>query len=154
MLFYLKNAIKMNNKEIIKDILIEELSKCNNFNYKLKFNRLHLTVNTKKLYQSLIDNSFGFEGGINSKWRFKQYMSKNFYILTDIWSKIEKETQLKYTEIQSILKDILEETFKIKGITPYRRLSVDARHMEEAFKIKGITPATNIFSQRSINIGR
>jgi len=53
----------MNNKEIIKDILV----KCNNFNYYVDIGNLELKINTKKLNQILIDNSYYFEGGIKEK---------------------------------------------------------------------------------------
>jgi len=109
----------MNNKQIIKNILIEELSKCNNFNYEIKIDKLNLFVNTKVLFRILLDNSFRFEGGINSKWMFRQYENKNFYLsYNGIWSKFEEKTKLQYTDIQSIVKDVLEEGFKFKGITP------------------------------------
>jgi len=108
----------MNNKEIIKNILVEELSKCNNFNYYIKIDNLYLSVNTKKHYQMLVDNSYSFEGWIGSSLLFKQYESKNCYITNiDIWLKFEEETQLKYPKIQSIVKEVLEEGFKLKGIT-------------------------------------
>jgi len=115
------NTIKMNNKQFIKDILIEEISKCNNFNYKIEIGNLNLIVNTKKLYHSLIDNSFYFEGGVGSECRFEKYESKYFFISYNIWSKFELETGLKYDEIQSIVKYVLEKNFKIKGIIPQER---------------------------------
>jgi len=125
----------MNNKEIIKNILIEELSKCNNFNYYFYIGQLNLIVNTKKPYQILVDNSSQFEGGINSKCIFEKFENKKIYLsYYDIWSKIEKKTELKYIEIQSIVKYILEDNFKIKGIIPRWMI------LEESFKIKGITP--------------
>jgi len=108
----------MNNKEIIKDILVKELSKCNNFNYYVDIGNLKLTINTKKLYHSLINNSYYFEGCIHSKWIFDIFESKNLYLSNNIWSKFEDETQLKYPKIQSIVKNVLEENFKIKGIIP------------------------------------
>jgi len=137
----------MNNREIIKDILIEEISKCNNFNYQIKINNLKLVVNTKKFYQILIDNSYSFEGGIGSNRLFKKYEkyeSKIFHLShNDIWSKFEDKTKLKYREIQSIVKDILEESFKIKGITPGRLYHYSSIKLEEGLKIKGITPRTS-----------
>jgi len=140
----------MNNKEIIRNILIEELSKCNNFNYEIKIGDLKIIINTKKLNQILIDNSSYFEGGINSKWRFKQYESKSFYLsYNDIWSKFEIKTGLEYIEIQSIVKDVLEEDFKIYGITAYESYYKHPIQLEEDFKLKGIIPLfhwTRIFT--------
>jgi len=103
------------NKEIIRDILVEELSKCNNFNYKIEIGNLKLKINTKKCYQILIDKSSQFEGGIDSNRLFKQYESKSFYILkSDIWSKFEEKIQqLDFIEIQSIVKKVLEENISI-----------------------------------------
>jgi len=107
------------NKEIIRDILVEELSKCNIFNYYIDIGNLNLVVNTKKHYQMLVDNSYFFEGGIGSNHLFKCYESKKLYLSNNIWSKYEEETQLDFVDIQSIIKDILEETFKIKGLIPH-----------------------------------
>jgi len=109
----------MNNRQIIKDILVEELSKCNNFNYRIEIGNLNLIVNTNKLNHILIDNSSWFEGVIDSEWLFSQYENKYFYIsYVYFFSKIEDKIKLKYDEIKSDVKDVLEETFKIKGITP------------------------------------
>jgi len=133
----------MNNKQIIKNILFEELSMCNNFNYHIEIGNLYLIVNTKKLYQSLFDNSFRFEGGIDSKVLFKQYESKNLYLsYYDIWSKFEKKTQLRYIEIQSIVKDVLEEGFKLKNIIPFETAWEVAKTLEEGFKLNNIIPST------------
>jgi len=146
----------MNNKEKIKKILIEELSKCNNFNYYIEIGNLYLTINTKKLYQSLIDNSFYFEGGIDSKVLFKQYESKNLYLsYYDIWSKFEKKTQLKYLEIQSIVKDVLEEGFSFSNVYydvnySKQRLTNRGMLLGKRFKLKGITPM--IYYSHSSNI--
>jgi len=145
----------MNNKEIIRNILIEELSKCNNFNYYVKIGNLKIIVNAKKHYQILIDNSFYFEGGINSKWIFEshkiKYLKIKYLYLSydNIWSKFEKEIKLKYLEIQSIVKDVLEEGFKLKSITPIALSHVAFPGLEEGLKIKGITPAS--FGFDSIN---
>jgi len=130
----------MNNKKIIKDILIEELSKCNNFNYYIYNKSLTLKVNTKKLYQILVDHSHYFEGGVGSEWRLDCYKNKYFYIsYYDIWSKFEKETKLQCSEIKSIVKDVFEEGFKLKGITPEIRIINADLTLEEGFKLKGIT---------------
>jgi len=150
----------MNNKQIIKEIIIEEFSKCNNFNYQIEIGNLYLSVNTKKLYPSLINNSSYFEGGVESEWRFEKYKSKNFYLsYNGIWSKFEEKTKLQYTEIQSIVKDVLEEGFKLKEITPILLIlaniffSIGRKafklkgyffpeivELRESFKIKGISP--------------
>jgi len=141
----------MNNKQIIKDILIEEFSNCNNFNYYIKIDKLNLFVNTKVLFRILIDNSSWFEGGIDSKRLFKQYENRFFYVsYNDIWSKFEKETKLKYLEIQSIVKDILEEGFKIKGITPQSYVPFKIMLFEEGFKIKGIASNRAVGTEYSL----
>jgi len=127
------------NKQIIKDILVKELSKCNIFNYYIDIGNLNLVVNTKKHYQMLIDNSYFFEGGIGSNHLFKCYESKNLYLSNNIWSKFENKAQLDFVDIQSIIKDVLEETFKLKGITPRFYQIPLHRSLEEAFKLKGIT---------------
>jgi len=134
----------MNNKEIIRNIFIEELSKCNNFNYYIYNKSLILKVNTKKLYQILVDHSHYFEGGIRSEWRLDSYKDNYFYLsYRYFWSKFEDKTKLNHYEIQSIVKEVLEETFKIKNVIPDWTIGSIRKQLEEGFKINGITPLTS-----------
>jgi hypothetical protein len=50
-----------------------------------------------------------------------EYDKENEYVwlhYDQIWSKIESLFPLNYSEIQSIMKHWLEETYKLKGVTP------------------------------------
>ena len=54
-----------------------------------------------------------------------EYDKENLYVwihYDEIWSKIESLFHLKYDDIKSIMKHWLDETYKLKGITPYSPL--------------------------------
>jgi len=111
----------MNNKEIIKNIIFDKLSKCNNFNYYIRVVNLKLGITSKKLNHILINNCFCFEGAINSSLVFEY--NKLFYdiFLSDkyIWSEIEKETKLQYIESYEIVEDVLKEHLLFRNIIYY-----------------------------------
>ena len=49
---------------------------------------------------------------------FKKY--KNFYLdYNNVWSFFEDKFNLEYGEIQEIARDWLDETFKLRGYTPF-----------------------------------
>lgn len=51
------------------------------------------------------------------------YNTKNGYLLcrySSIWSVFEKEYYMKYDDIQSLIKNLVEEHFKCKGVTPLK----------------------------------
>jgi len=111
----------MNNKEIIKNIIFDKLSKCNNFNYYIRVVNLKLGITSKKLNHILINNCFCFEGAIKSSLVFEY--NKLFYdiFLSDkyIWSEIEKETKLQYIESYEIVEDVLKEHLLFRNIIYY-----------------------------------
>ena len=57
-----------------------------------------------------------------------------------IWSFFEDKFNLEYSEIQEIARDWLDETFKLKGYTPYKIIFIRAFLLDETFKLKGYTP--------------
>jgi hypothetical protein len=135
----------MNHKEIVRNILIEEFSKINNINYHFGYPNLLIKVNTKKLVPSLVNQCTYFEAGINSEYRFdytKNYTKNSRFWLSynNFWLKFEKETKLKYVEIQQLVKNVLEKGFKLKGITPSTSSLLRRPELEKGFKLKGITP--------------
>ena len=58
----------------------------------------------------------------------------------NVWRVFESEFSMLYQEIQSLIKNQMEERFKMKGITPKTLLWQIFCTMEERFKMKGITP--------------
>jgi len=106
----------MNNNEIIKNILIKELSKCNKFIYDIQINNLILKINTKKSYPSLIDYSIRINVYTDSEWIFS-FNKKNNVLLPfnhNIFSKIEKRVmKIQYNVIKEILENIIKEYFNL-----------------------------------------
>ena len=58
----------------------------------------------------------------------------------NIWSILKNEYSLGYGEIQSLIKNQMEERLKMKGITPPIHGDYIHLQMEERLKMKGITP--------------
>ena len=66
--------------------------------------------------------------------------SRYFYINYDeIWSFFEKNFGLKYNDIQSITKELVERHFKLKDITTNIKNIVYQFQVERHFKLKDIT---------------
>jgi hypothetical protein len=57
----------------------------------------------------------------------------------NIWSKLERYFYLEYNDIQLIMKDWLEETYKLGGVTPKAVRWFDYRWLEETYKLGGVT---------------
>jgi len=114
----------------MKNLLIEELSKCNNFNYYIKIGNLKLKVNTKKINHSLIDNSFVFQGGISSICVFDYYSINNKFWL---YLNFNNHNII----IQSSLKDDIEFLFKLKDIRINIEKIFTTFSIEECFSLKG-----------------
>ena len=75
----------------------------------------NLTPKTSKKYP----NSVFYVNSDNES--LMKYDKKTEYVWINylkIWSKIESLFPLNYSEIQSIMKHWLEETYKLKGVTP------------------------------------
>jgi|688.fasta_scaffold741177_2 hypothetical protein len=74
---------------------------------------------------------------------FMEYDKKNERVRVshkDIWSKLERYFYLNYDDIQLIIKDWLEEAYKLKGVTPTSFGIWLTKWLEEAYKLKGVTP--------------
>ena len=48
--------------------------------------------------------------------------SKYFYVSRQIWNTISSMFSLKYSETQQVIKDWLEEHYKLGGLTPIKQL--------------------------------
>ena len=54
------------------------------------------------------------------------------------WEVLERENNWNYEEVQAFIKDQAEQHFKLKGITPERRIVAFSKGVEEHFKVKTI----------------
>lgn len=69
-----------------------------------------------------------------------EYDFKNNYLwlrYSTVWSVLEKEYDLDYSEIQSIVKNEVEEHFKRKGVTPLSAFEQRARRVGRTFQMQG-----------------
>lgn len=53
-----------------------------------------------------------------------------------VWFVFESEFGMKYTEIQAFIKDMVEEYFKLNGLTPSSVIWPSSSRVEEYFKLK------------------
>ena len=58
----------------------------------------------------------------------------------NVWSVLKNEFTLEYNQIQSLIRNQVEERFKMKRITPCCLRMASRSLVEERFKMKGITP--------------
>ncbi len=58
-----------------------------------------------------------------------------------VCSVFEKEYGMKYNEIQSFIKDILERRFKLGYLTPVKFLYLTSKPLERRFKLGYLTPS-------------
>jgi hypothetical protein len=59
-----------------------------------------------------------------------------------VWRVFERELGWGYYQIESFIKNKVEEHFKNKGVTPGGELEMELTPVEEHFKNKGVTPDT------------
>jgi len=96
----------MDNKESVKKILFEKISKCNNFKYIIEIGNFEFVISTKKFYLSLVNNSQYFSGLIDSNCIFYLRDDKKFWLsYLNVWVEIEKKTKLQYYEIKSFINN-------------------------------------------------
>ena len=76
------------------------------------------------------------------------YNSKNKCFWCDyykFWSKIYLNSKFNYADIRYLLNSMIEEHFKLKGITTLLSPTIPTMVIEEHFKLKGIT-TTELFN--------
>ena len=61
----------------------------------------------------------------------------NYY---EIWSFLESFFGMKYEQIQGVIRDWLEETYNLKGLTPNNISTNPLPRLEETYNLKGLTP--------------
>ena len=57
-----------------------------------------------------------------------------------IWSFFENVISLDYEEIQGIMREWLEETYNLRGLTPDIAYSYGRGKLEETYNLRGLTP--------------
>jgi len=92
-----------------KEEVKKELLKCNNFNYCIEYGCLKLKIKTTKINHLLINQSYSFEGRIDSNWLFIYESKYNQVYLscTYFWSKFESNN-FSHNEIIRIMNILLE----------------------------------------------
>ena len=75
---------------------------------------------------------------------------KNGYVYinyNEIWSFLESIFGLESLQIKGIITYSLEETYNLKGLTPYSPKQYRSESLEETYNLKGLTPvrSDNIF---------
>ena len=65
----------------------------------------------------------------------------------EIWQVFEVEFGMKYDEIQSFIKDQMEQHFKMRGATPEAYPKDYGYLMEQHFKMRGATPEEEMHQQ-------
>jgi len=58
----------------------------------------------------------------------------------EIWSFLESIFGMNYQQIRGVIKDWLEETYNLKGLTPFIPSIVGFCKLEETYNLKGLTP--------------
>ena len=66
--------------------------------------------------------------------------SDYFWVRSEIWKVIGNMFSLEYSETQQVIRDWLEEHYKLGGITPYSAFYSAGYGLEEHYKLGGITP--------------
>ena len=65
--------------------------------------------------------------------------SKNEYVYInyrEIWSFLESMFGMEYQQIQGVMRDWLEETYNLKGLTPYSIIIKSHIWLEETYNLK------------------
>jgi hypothetical protein len=100
-----------------------------------RFWGLMLETDSLKIDKAHPNSTFGFKGD-KFLW---EYDSQNGFLYLSypiIWSVIEEEYDLGYSEIQAFIKIEVEQHFKCKGVTPNHDMLTRSRQVEQHFKSK------------------
>jgi hypothetical protein len=63
-----------------------------------------------------------------------------FWVESQIWNTISSMFSLEYSETQQVIKDWLEEHYKLGGLTPFLFHFAKQVQLEEHYKLGGLTP--------------
>lgn len=123
------------------------------FNTKLEFDLSKIIDEKKLLFLTTLNGCelkidlnnkqpniiFWNKNGVN--WSYQDL--KNGYIFfkyNGLWSIFDRGGVVNYFEIQSYIKNILEEGIKLKGYTPSLQIIINKGGLEEGVNLKGYTP--------------
>ena len=73
---------------------------------------------------------------------------KNGYVYISydkIWSFLKSFFGLEYEQMKDIITYWLEETYNLKGLTPYMAPGIPIVMLEETYNLKGLTPRCSVF---------
>ena len=70
--------------------------------------------------------------------------SEYFFVNYKIWDNITLMFSLEYDETQQVIKDWLEEHYKLRGLTPPSVQSGYLEELEEHYKLRGLTPVSDL----------
>ena len=66
--------------------------------------------------------------------------SDYFWVSPQIWKNIRSMFSLVYSETQQVIRDWLEEHYKLGGLTPFVAIHLHQCQLEEHYKLGGLTP--------------
>ena len=80
----------------------------------------------------------------------------DFWVRSEIWKVIRNMFSLEYSETQQVIRDWLEEHYKLGGLTPQMTEKRLWSLLEEHYKLGGLTPnrltASDVESWKSIKL--
>ena len=59
-----------------------------------------------------------------------------------VWSFFETNYSSNYAETQSIIRNLMERHYNLRGLTPYGSAPADLLNMERHYNLRGLTPIT------------
>ena len=66
--------------------------------------------------------------------------TKYFWVESQIWNTISSMFSLEYSETQQVIKDWMEENYKLERLTPTPFPFAPPNVLEEHYKLEGLTP--------------
>ena len=78
---------------------------------------------------------------------YMEYDKENGYLWISydkIWSVFQLKYHMEDLQIQRFIKDMMEEHYKLRGLTPYTGFTVYDVEVEEHYKLRGLTPGRTL----------
>ena len=70
-----------------------------------------------------------------------EYVYINYY---EIWSFLESMFGMDYQQIREVIRDWLEETYNLKGLTPETHEALGTKVLGETYNLRGLTPLQHL----------
>src|SRR6478735_5117708 len=104
----------------------------------IKENMLNLKIIELKNYPDYIMyfNDKGeniFQQDLKTPWFYVRYNL--------IWKVFETKFNLNYKETSNLIKGIVEQAYKLQGVTPFFESKFYDKLVEQAYKLQGVTPS-------------